>query len=76
MKLGEGRMDRLAELVAAAKRDYRDVLMWAEFPEEGSALWALGPGLSAEESARLEEVRRRDHAQYLAWLACADPLDE
>jgi len=68
LKLSEGRLDRLADLVSAAKRDYRDVLMWAEYPEEGQALWALRPDLTPEERARLEELRRRDRAQLQAWL--------
>jgi hypothetical protein len=32
--LSEGNESKLPELVAIAKRDYRDVLFWAEYPEE------------------------------------------
>ena|SRR5438477_6302323 len=34
LKLSEGNEDKLREFIAAAKRDYRDVLFWAEYPEE------------------------------------------
>src|SRR6266581_2163750 len=34
LKLSEGNEEKLRELVAVAKRDYRDVLFWAEYPEE------------------------------------------
>ena len=34
LKLSEGNEEKLREYVAVAKRDYRDVLFWAENPEE------------------------------------------
>ena len=68
LKLCEARTERVIELVAAAKRDYRDVLMWAEYPSEGQALWAVRPDLSSEERLRLEDLRRRDRQQYQDWL--------
>ena len=68
LKLCEARTERVIELVAAAKRDYRDVLMWAEYPAEGQALWAVRPDLSNEERQRLEDLRRRDRQQYQDWL--------
>jgi hypothetical protein len=34
LKLSEGNVEKLREFVAVAKRDYRDVLFWAENPEE------------------------------------------
>jgi hypothetical protein len=34
LKLSEGNEEKLHEFVAVAKRDYRDVLFWAENPEE------------------------------------------
>ena len=34
LKLSEGHEEKLREFVAVAKRDYRDVLLWAEYPEE------------------------------------------
>lgn len=68
LKLCDARVDRVIELLAAAKRDYRDVLMWAEYPGEGQALWALRPDLSKEERLKLEELRRQDRQQYDDWL--------
>ena len=34
LKLSEGSEEKLRELVAVAKQDYRDVLFWADNPEE------------------------------------------
>src|SRR5207244_6184593 len=34
LKLSEGNEEKLREFVAVAKRDYRDVLFWAEYPDE------------------------------------------
>ena len=68
LKLCEARTERVIELVAVAKRDYRDVLMWAEYPAEGQSLWAVRPDLSNEERQRLEDLRRRDRQQYQDWL--------
>ena len=34
LKLSEGREEKVREFVAVAKRDYRDVLFWADNPEE------------------------------------------
>jgi hypothetical protein len=34
LKLSGGSEDKVRAFVAAAKRDYRDVLFWAEYPEE------------------------------------------
>src|SRR2546430_7742597 len=34
LKLSEGNEEKLREFVAMAKRDYRDVLFWAENPDE------------------------------------------
>src|SRR6202045_5292189 len=34
LKLSEGNEEKLREFVVVAKRDYRDVLFWAENPEE------------------------------------------
>ena len=63
LKLSEGSLERLREAIASAKRDYRDVLAWAEYPEElRSPTWRLPAG----EQAR---IRAADRAQYLAWLA-------
>ena len=34
LKLSGGSEERLREFLAVAKRDYRDVLFWAEYPKE------------------------------------------
>ena len=34
LRLSEGNEEKLREFVTVAKRDYRDVLLWAEHPEE------------------------------------------
>ena len=34
LELSEGNEEKLREFVAVAKRDYRDVLFWADNPEE------------------------------------------
>jgi len=34
LKLSAGSEEKVCEYVAVAKRDYRDVLFWAEYPEE------------------------------------------
>ena len=34
LKLSEGNEEKLREFLAIAKRDYRDVLFWAENPDE------------------------------------------
>ena len=34
LKLSEGNEEKLRDLVDVAQRDYRDVLFWAEYPEE------------------------------------------
>jgi hypothetical protein len=62
LKLSDGDPELLRHNVGAALTDYRDVLAWAEYPEELDA----GPGRPPEEVA---EIRRRDRAQYESWLA-------
>ena len=57
---GKG-LSALAHNVNAAKLDYRDVLSWAESPNDV----ALPP--SASDSNR-EAAQERDHEQYLRWI--------
>jgi len=68
LKLCGAQRDRLTDLVATAKRDYRDVLMWAEYPTEGQALWATRSNLSSDDRRRLEELRLADRREYEEWL--------
>ena len=65
LKLSNGDVDRLADLVAMAKRDYRDVLAYAEYPEAMNQGFVGMRDLSPEEA---QAVRRRDRKQYLRWL--------
>jgi hypothetical protein len=63
LKLSSGRLEDLEQAISTAKRDYRDVLAAAEYPEEGRrSAWKLSP-------AELDRVRAADRTQYLAWLA-------
>ena len=65
LKLSEGHRQRLPELVAMAKRDYRDVLAYAEYPEEMKLGFVRMKDLSPEDA---QAVRRRDRQQYVRWL--------
>jgi hypothetical protein len=63
LKLSGENMDHLHEHVAMAKRDYRDVLAYAEFPEEMSkSTWKIG------DQEAVNNVRIRDRQQYMNWL--------
>lgn len=62
LKLCGGDLIKLEELILRAKRDYRDLLAWAEYPEETrKPTWRL----PAVEQTR---IRQADRAQYEAWL--------
>jgi hypothetical protein len=65
LKLSEGQRDRLEEIVGMAKRDYRDVLAYAEYPEEMRIGFVGMSQLSPEEA---QAIRQRDRKQYLEWL--------
>jgi len=40
LKISEGSEQKIREFVATAKKDYRDVLFWADYPEQAK----IGPG--------------------------------
>ena len=62
LKLCKGELADLERVIGHAKQDYRDVLAWAEYPDElVQATWRL----PEDQVAR---VRGSDRAQYLAWL--------
>jgi hypothetical protein len=69
LKLSVGSLQELAAMTAAAKLDYRDVVAWAEYPEELRASWSSRPTLAESERRDLKHMRARDRAQYEAWLA-------
>ena len=68
LKLSEGAVERALAMVAAAKRDYRDVLLWAEYPEQSRTPPSPPRTLTRVERNRLEQVRLGDRKQYEAWL--------
>ena len=43
LKLSQGNVDKLREYVAVARTDYRDVLFWAETPEQAKAVKVMVP---------------------------------
>jgi len=67
IKLSGGALDELATMTAAARSDYRDVLMWAEYPEESRATWASRSDLTHSERQELAGIRTRDRKQYEDW---------
>lgn len=62
LKLSNGKLSELEHVIAHARQDYRDVLAWAEFPEE-----LVQPTWSLPED-HVAQIRAADRAQYLAWL--------
>jgi hypothetical protein len=62
---GEQKLERLRGLVRAAKCDYRDVLAWAEYPEQIKMGFIEMKKLTPQEGKAL---RKRDREQYLRWL--------
>ena len=67
VKLSGGVLSELLRLTDAAKLDYRDVIMWAEYPEEAKARSSSAPNTSEEQQRELEAIRARDRAQLEAW---------
>ena len=65
LKLSGGDRERLPELIKMAKMDWRDVLAYAEYPEE----MKTGPIKMRDMSKReAQSVRQRDKRQYEKWL--------
>ena len=67
LKLSEGKLESLRTYLNASLRDWRDVLAWAEYPEELRAGAPLG-------SPERQSIQQRDKEQYLAWLS--SPADD
>ena len=65
LKLSGGERSHLPKLVDIAKTDYRDVLAYAEYPEEIRASIEEMRKMSIDEVAAM---RHRDRQQYLNWL--------
>jgi hypothetical protein len=63
LKLSAGRLAQLEWVMSHARQDYRDIVAWAEYPEEmNQPTWRLAP-------REVERLRAADRSQYLAWLA-------
>jgi len=65
VKLAQGRLAELRRQIEVAKRDWRDVINWAESPHEFGMDVVTFEKL--DENSR-KELRARDKEQYLAWL--------
>lgn len=65
LKLCGGDLNELLKMIDAAKGDYRDVLAWAESPNQ---LRTSPAELAAMSPDAAHEVRDQDRRQYLAWL--------
>ncbi len=65
LKLSEGDQVALPKLVKMTKTDYRDVLAYAEYPEE----MKISPIKMREMPEKdAKEIRERDNQQYKKWL--------
>ena len=66
LKGANGDVEKVAEWIDVALRDFRDVIAPTEYPRQT----ALGfVGTDALSAAEREEVIRRDREQWLEWLA-------
>lgn len=64
LKLSEGDPEKLLSYIEAAKGDYRDVLAWAEYPEQLSS----GKTRYNTPLEEYEVMLKRDRRQYEKWL--------
>jgi hypothetical protein len=71
LKLSEGDTDKLKSYIKAAKADYRDVLAWAEYPEQMRS----GKTRFNTPLEEYEAIVRVDRTQYEAWLDEYHDLD-
>ena len=65
LKLSEGDPKKLIDYIDAARIDYRDVLAWAEYPEQMQS----GKSRFNTPMGEYDAVLKRDRLQYEAWLA-------
>ncbi|GAB1512975.1 hypothetical protein [Actinophytocola sp. KF-1] len=59
----EDGVDKLRHYVDTACQDYRDVLAWAEYPQQMRPDWF---SLSVTERAKVVKADRQQHARWLA----------
>lgn len=64
LKLSEGDPDKLRQFIEAAKVDFRDVLAWAEYPEQT----ATGATYYNSSTDVYQDILGRDKEQYQRWL--------
>jgi len=64
LKLADGDLQALRRQIDVAKKDYRDVLAYAEYPEY---MQKVSPSAAPAEVER-ERIIRADWTQYQAWL--------
>lgn len=65
LKLSGGDRERLPDLVKMAKVDWRDILAYAEYPEEMRTSTTKRRDMPEEEA---RSIRERDRQQYEKWL--------
>ena len=65
LKLSGGDRERLPDLVKMAKADWRDVLAYAEYPEEMKTAPSKMRDMPENEA---QAIRQRDREQYEKWL--------
>ena len=73
LKLSGGRIEQIRSHLQMAKQDYRDVLAYAEYPQEMQHSDTEMINMSGEAA---ERVRKADRQQYLDWLEGRDEADE
>jgi hypothetical protein len=64
LKLCEGDPDKLMHYVNVAKTDFRDVLAWAEYPEQTKS----GATAYNSPSDVYQDILKRDKQQYQLWI--------
>lgn len=64
LKLSNGDSEKLHDYIQAARLDYRDVLAWAEYPEQMRS----GKSRYNTDLDVYEAILKADREQYEAWL--------
>lgn len=64
LKLAAGNVERLRDHVESAKRDYRDLLAFAEYPGYGERMF----GMEKLPPTEQERIIEADWRQYQDWL--------
>ena len=68
LKLCDGSIESLEQLIKNARHDYRDLLAWAESPRDMKAGAAPEP-MTEEQRRKRSEIHRLDREEYERWLA-------